>query len=139
MEWIWLILIIIVLFLDVRTSNVLLSWLAIGFLVALFVSPYVDFQYQLLIAVGLGIIFIIIGNNISKKYIKKNIKNEPILVDKYIGKSFIAETEIGQETQHKVNGIYWMLINEGPIIHAGEHFKVIEIRENKLVVIGEEK
>jgi len=113
--------------------------LAIGFLVALFASPYVDIQYQLLIAVVLGIIFIIIGNNISKKYIKKNIKNEPILVDKYIGKSFIAEKEIGPQTQHKVNGIYWMLINEGPVIHEGEHFKVVEIRENKLVVIGEEK
>ena len=139
MEWIWLILIIIVVFLDVRTSNVLFSWLAIGFLVALFASPYVDFQYQLLIAVVLGIIFIIIGNNISRRYIKKNIKNEPILVDKYIGKSFIAETEIGLVTQHKVNGIYWKLINEGPVIHVGERFKIIEIRENKLVVIGEEK
>ena len=139
MEWIWLILIIIVVFLDVRTSNVLFSWLAIGFLVALFASPYVDFQYQLLIAVVLGIIFIIIGNNISRRYIKKNIKNEPILVDKYIGKSFIAETEIGLVTQHKVNGIYWKLINEGPVIHVGERFKINEIRENKLVVIGEEK
>lgn len=139
MEWIWLILIVIVIVLDISTSNVLLSWLAIGFLVALFASPYVDFQYQLLIAVVLGIIFIIIGNNISRRYIRKNINNEPILVDKYIGKSFIAEAEIGPETQHKVNGIYWMLINEGPVIHEGERFKVIEIRENKLVVIGEEK
>lgn len=139
MEWIWLILIVIVVVVDISTSNVLLSWLSIGFLAALFASPYVDFQYQLLIALVLGIIFIIIGNNISKKYIKKNIKNEPILVDKYIGKSFVAETEIGPETQHKVNGIYWMLINEGSVIHEGERFKVIEIRENKLVVIGEEK
>lgn len=139
MELIWLLLIVIVVILDISTSNVLLSWLAIGFLAALFASQYVGFQYQLLIAVVLGIIFIIVGNNISRKYIKKNIKNEPILVDKYIGKSFTAETEIGPETQHKVNGIYWMLINEGPVIHEGEHFKVVEIRENKLVVIGEEK
>jgi len=139
MEWIWLLLIVIVVIVDISTSNVLLSWLAIGFIVALFASQYVDFQYQLLIAAVLGIFFIIIGNNVSRKYIKKNIKNEPILVDKYIGKSFLAEEEIGPVTQHKVNGIYWMLINEGPVIHVGEHFKVIEIRENKLVVVGEEK
>lgn len=139
MEWIWLLLIVIVIVVDISTSNILLSWLAIGFIAALIASGYVDFQYQLLIAAVLGIFFILIGNNITRKYIKKNIKNEPILVDKYIGKSFVAEVEIGPEAQQKVNGIYWTLINEGQVIHVGEHFKVIEIRESKLVVIGEEK
>ena len=59
-------------------------------------------------------------------------------MDKYIGQSFVADKEISHETQHKVNGIYWMLINEGPVIHEGEHFRVVEIRENKLVIIKEE-
>ena len=138
MNWIWVLLVVIVIVLDIATSNVIFSWLSIGFAAAFIASGFLDFQYQAIIAFVLGIIFILIGNNITKKYIRKNINNEPILVDKYIGQLYVADKDIAHDTQHKVNGIYWMLINEGPVIHEGEHFRVVEIRENKLVIIKEE-
>jgi membrane protein implicated in regulation of membrane protease activity len=138
MNWIWLLLIVIVVVLDIATSNVLFSWLGIGFLVAWIVSPFVVFGDQVIIAFTLGIILLLVGNRISRKYIRKNIQTTPILVDKIVGKVFEAEYEITKETKHKINGIYWTLVNDGPPIAAGEHFKVVEIANNKLMVKKEE-
>lgn len=139
MNWIWLILIILVVSFDIATSNILLSWLSIGFVVAWLSGFYLNFTYQVLIATVLGVIFIGIGSNISGKYIRNKIKNEPILVDKFVGKVYRADVDIQHETQHKINGIYWNLVNEGEPIHAGECFRVVGIKENKLSVVKEEK
>ena len=139
MNWIWLVLIIVVVAFDVVTSNVLLSWLMVGFVAALLAGFYVEFTYQVLIAVVLGIVFLGIGNSISEKYIRNRIKNEPILVDKIVGQVFTAEDRIERASQQKINGIYWAIVNDGETILPGESFRVVGIKENKLTVVKEEK
>jgi len=139
LNWIWLVLIIVVVAFDVVTSNVLLSWLMVGFVAAWLAGFYVEFTYQVLIAVVLGIVFLGIGNSISEKYIRNRIKNEPILVDKIVGQVFTAEDRIERASQQKINGIYWAIVNDGETILPGESFRVVGIKENKLTVVKEEK
>ena len=138
MNWIWLIRIIVVAVLDLMTSNVLFSWIGIGFLAAWLAGFYVDFWIQMLIAFLIGLVALIIGNRISRKYIKRNIPNDPILVDKIIGNTFIAEKEITGSAQQKVNGIYWNLKNIGEPVKPGERFSVLKIEDNKLIIRKEE-
>ena len=138
MNWFWLLLIIAVVILDIMTSNILFSWLGLGFLAAWLSGFYLDLSYQILIAFLIGFASILIGNRITKKYIRKNIHNDPILVDKIVGKSFRADHVIELEAQHKINGIYWNVLNEGPRILEGETFSVLEIRQNKLIIRKEE-
>lgn len=138
MNWFWLLLIIAVVIIDIMTSNILFSWLGLGFLAAWLSSFYLDLSYQILIAFVIGFASILAGNRITKRYIRKNIHNDPILVDKIVGKSFIADHIIELESQHKINGIYWNVRNEGPRILEGETFSVLEIRQNKLIIRKEE-
>lgn len=138
MNWIWLLLIIAVIVIDIMTSNILFSWLGLGFFTAWLAGYYLELPYQILIAFLIGAVSIVIGNRVTRKYIRKNIHNDPILVDKIVGKSFTAEHEIENETQHKINGIYWNVKNEGPIIHQGDTFSVLEIRQNRLIIRKEE-
>lgn len=134
MNWIWLVLVVLLVAFDIATSDILLSWLAVAFVFAWLLGFTLEFQYQVMVAAGLGTVLLLIGNHVSKKYIRKNIQNTPILVDKIIGNTFTAETEIQGNAQQKVNGIYWQVVNEGPAIAPGDRFKVLEIKENKLIV-----
>jgi len=138
MNWIWLLLIIAVIVIDIMTSNILFSWLGLGFFIAWLAGYYLELPYQILIAFLIGAVSIVIGNRVTRKYIRKNIHNDPILVDKIVGKSFRAEHDIESETQHKINGIYWNVKNDGPIIHQGDTFSVVEIRQNRLIIRKEE-
>jgi membrane protein implicated in regulation of membrane protease activity len=110
----------------------------VGFVAAWLAGFYVEFTYQVLIAVVLGIVFLGIGNSISEKYIRNRIKNEPILVDKIVGQVFTAEDKIERSSQQKINGIYWAIVNDGETILPGESFRVVGIKENKLTVVKEE-
>lgn len=135
MGWVWIILIVFVVILDIGTSNILFSWLSIGFMAAAVLDLFkIEFGIQVLVAGILGVIFIIIGNIVSRKYIKNNIQNKPVLIDKIIGNSFIAEKDIEKLSQQKVNGIYWFLINQGETIKKSEKFIVTKIEKNKLVI-----
>lgn len=138
MNWIWLILIIVVVVLDLMTSNILFSWIGLGFLIAWLAGFYVDLWMQMLIAFLVGLVSLYIGNKISRKYIKRNIPSDPILVDKIVGHSFIAEMEIYDSAQHKINGIYWNLKNIGEPLQPGDRFSVLKIEENKLIIRKEE-
>jgi len=138
MHWIWFILIVFVVALDLATSNILLSWLSLGFLPAWILGFYVDFWIQAVVALLIGFIALFYGNRLSKKYIRQNISTDPILLDKYIGHSFVAEHAIAYNAQHKVNGIYWQVRNIGHHIQVGDRCSIVAIEENKLIIRKEE-
>lgn len=132
----WICLIVIAVLIDLITTNVMFSWLTFGFIAAIIanIQGY-DLTFQILLASIIGIISFAIGSYLSRKYIKKNINNTPILTDKIIGTIVTADKFIDESAQHKVNGIYWTVVNEGVEIKPGENFKVDEIRNNKLYII----
>lgn len=138
MMWFWAALMVLVVVLDMATSNILYSWMGLGFLTALVAASFgLPLPVQIILACLVGSVSFVIGSFISRRYIKRNIDQTPILTDKIIGTVHTAEIEIGEETQYKINGIYWFLRNEGPTIFPGEQFRIIGIKNNRLYVVKE--
>lgn len=138
MIWIWAALIVVVVILDMTTSNILYSWMGLGFLAAIFAgSLNASIPFQIVTACLVGSVAFVIGSNISRKYLRKSIDQTPILTDKIIGTVHTADKEIGEEVQYKINGIYWLLRNEGPTIEKGEQFRIIGIKNNRLYIVKE--
>lgn len=134
----WALLIVAVVILDMITSNILYSWMSLGFLAAIFVNAIGGgIPAQIITACIVGAIAFVFGSFISRKYMNRNIDQTPILTDKIVGTLHIAEIEINRETQYKINGIYWLLRNEGPVIHPGDQFRIIGIKNNRLHVVKE--
>ena len=138
MVWIWAALIVVVVILDMTTSNILYSWMGLGFLSAIFADSLgASVPAQIVIACLVGSVAFVLGSWVSRKYLRKNIDQTPILTDKIIGTLHTADKEIEEETQYKINGIYWLLRNEGPTIHVGEQFRIIGIKNNRLYIVKE--
>ena len=134
----WALLIVAVVILDMITSNILYSWMSLGFLAAIVVSAAGGgLPAQIITSCIIGAIAFVIGSFISRKYMNRNIDQTPILTDKIVGTLHIADIEINRETQYKINGIYWLLRNEGPVIHSGDQFRIIGIKNNRLHVVKE--
>lgn len=138
MVWLWAVLIVVVVILDMTTSNILYSWMGLGFLAAIFADSLgVGVPGQIVTACLFGSVAFVFGSWISRKYLRRNIDQTPILTDKIIGTLHTADKDIFEETQYKINGIYWLLRNEGPTIHVGEQFRIIGIKNNRLYVVKE--
>ncbi|MFB0918423.1 MAG: NfeD family protein [Clostridiaceae bacterium] len=138
MTLLWVILIAIVIVLDMTTSNILYSWMSLGFVAALVVQSFgFGSSAQIMTACIVGALSFIVGSYISNKYIKTTIDPSPILIDKIIGTTHTANKIIGEETQYKINGIYWTLKNEGPDLEIGEKFRIVGIKSNKLYITKE--
>lgn len=132
---IWIGLIVIAVVVDLLTSNIMFSWLVVGFLLAIIgglfgLSP----DIQIIIACGIGVIVFMVGSRLSRNYLTKNIIYTPVPTNKLIGTEVVSEKRIETSAQHKVNGIYWTVYNEGPLILEGDRFRVIAINNNKLIV-----
>jgi len=133
-NWIWLLLTAFVIVIDFLTSDFVYSWLIIGFIPAFLLGFFVVFPVQVFIAVMIGGISIVLGLKYSRKYIKKNIKQEKLMMGKYLGQEFVANIDIIKEEQMKVNGVYWRVKNIGSPIISGESFIVVDIENNKLII-----
>ena len=101
---------------------------------SIFIRFYSTISVQVFIAVIVGGISIVLGLKYSRKYIKKNIKQEKLMMGKYIGQEFVANIDIAKEEQMKVNGVYWRVKNIGSQIASGESFVVVDIENNKLII-----
>ncbi|WP_291580893.1 NfeD family protein [Clostridium sp. UBA6640] len=133
-NWIWLLLTAFVIVIDFLTSDFVYSWLIIGFIPAFLLGFFVVFPAQVFIAVMAGGISIVLGLKYSRKYIKKNIKQEKLMMGKYLGQEFVANIDIIKEEQMKVNGVYWRVKNISSPIISGESFIVVDIENNKLII-----
>lgn len=136
LNWIWFALTIFVIIIDITTSSFTFSWLAIGFIPAFIAGFFIGFTSQIWIALVIGIIAIIYGLKVSKKYITKNLPKEKLLVGKYEGKQFTADFNLqpNRECRIKVNEVYWTARNTGEEISLGDIYTVINIEENKLII-----
>lgn len=129
----WVILIIVAIAADIVTSSFLLSFLAIGPLVACILSLLgIPFSIQAIVALVIGIISVSLGYPWAKKKFKANVKSIPLMEETYIGRIMTANEEIDQKASIKVDGIYWTVINKGQLIRKGEKFKIVSIEGTKL-------
>jgi membrane protein implicated in regulation of membrane protease activity len=134
LNWIWFGLTLFVLLIDLLTSNFTYSWLSLGFIPAFFLGFFFSFEIQVAVALVIGVISLIYGLRVSKKYINLNMTQEKLLMGKYIGREFTAEDKIEKEGRVKVNEVFWFVRNIGETIDKGDAYVVVEVKDNKLII-----
>lgn len=138
--WIaWLIIIILLTFLEVATVNLVSIWFVMSAIVSLFVSFAIDsFYIQFAIFVCLGIILMLL----TRPYLVKKLTNkkESTNLDRVIGAEGIVTEEITKLKvgEVKVDGKRWSAISN-ELIKVGEEVIIERIDGVKLVVRKKEK
>lgn len=134
MSLFWLIVILILTFIEIITINLVTIWYVASAIVALIASFFIkDFTLQVAIFVLLGTIFLITTRKTLNKFLKEKKQNTNI--DRIIGMiGFVVETiqkdKIGAV---KVDGKVWSAYADKNI-EEGKNVKVLEINSTKLKV-----
>ena len=138
--FLWLAIAASVILLDILTSNFLFVWFAVGAFAAMIADRFgLAIGMQIVIFLLINLITVSIGYPIVRKKYKVGAKRVPLMEEKYIGRSFIAEENIERHGRVRIDGIYWGVINNGERINKGEKYKIISIEGIKLVIIKEEE
>lgn len=132
--FLWAVIIIAAVTIDICSSNLLFVWFGIGALVAILLNVLgVPFVVQVIVFVLLGIILTLIFYPIFKKKLKE-IPKTLTREEEMIGKAFIAKTDIESTGSVMIDGTYWTVINEGKAIKAGESFIITGIVGTKFTI-----
>lgn len=133
--WIvWLLIILILTFVEVVTVNLVSIWFIASALVSLIVSCFYDNYFvQFAIFVILGVILLITTKKFLNGLLKSN--NEKTNLDRIIGGFGIVTSKIGKNLngEVKVDGKYWTAICDEPV-ESGEEVVVLKIDGVKLIV-----
>lgn len=135
MEWFWLMLFAIFLFLEATTFNLITIWFAVGALGAFIVSYFTnDFLIQCLIFTLTAMITLILTKPLVKKLLKGHEKVKTNL-DSVIGKIGIVEVEIKPNSIGRVEvaGKDWAAKSD-KMIKKGRKVEVLAIEGVKLIV-----
>ena len=125
--FLWAVIIIAAVTIDICSSNLLFVWFGLGALVAILLNVLgISFVVQLISFVLIGIIATLIFYPIFKKKLKE-IPKTLTREEEIIGKEFIANTDIEDTGSVMIEGIYWTVINEGKAIKTGEKFIITGI------------
>lgn len=135
LTWLWIIVAIAMVGIDLATSAFLFSWIGLGAVVAMFANLFkLSFLVQVILFGVVSLIAIGIGYPWAKKKFKASIRTTPLMEETYIGMIFDSGEKIEEAAQIKVSGIYWAAINEGEIIEKGDKFIITGIQGNKFTI-----
>lgn len=132
---VWILVAIFVIAIDVVTSSFIFMWFSIGALVAIILSLLsVSITWQIVAFLVVGVATVSIGYPWAKKKFKADVNHVPTMEQTYIGRTMIAEEDMGETSKIKVSGIYWTAYNKGKVINKGEQYTITGIEGNKLIV-----
>lgn len=134
----WLIAFVVLLFIELITVNLVTIWFAIGAIIALISSFFIDsFMYQMIIFVITSIIALIVTRPLMKKF--KGFSIVPTNSDRVIGKigEVTKKIEKNKYGEVKIFGNTWTAYSNSEI-DVGCRVKVLEIEGVKLIVEKEE-
>lgn len=137
--WIlWLIVIIVLTFLEIITVNLVSIWFIASAIISLFMSFFVDsFSIQFAVFVILGLVLMLLTRPYLVKKFAKN--KEPTNLDRVIGMRGIVSEDIdGVVGEVKVDGKRWSAISTQKI-KSGSTVIVDAIDGVKLIVRKEEE
>lgn len=133
--YIWIAVIVLGVVADIMSSLMIFIWFSLGALVATVANILgASMGVQVILFFAVSVLGIVIGYPMARKMIKKSVKQKDTMENSYIGEVFVAENDIKDSGQLKVNGIYWTVINTGDIIRKNEKLKVTGIKGTKLMV-----
>ncbi len=133
-QWLWLLIIVGALGVDLATSNIFFVSFSLGGLLALiaqWLGAAPMLQYILFTAVS--------GTCLAVGYpvVKKALRRAPRKVtpdQHFIGREITLEEEIERKGVLKIDGVYWTVKNEGPPIQKGEKAQIVGVEGNKIVI-----
>ena len=134
MGYIWLIIIILLVFVEVMTINLTTIWFVVSGLVALLLSFFVDnFFIQFLVFTIGGILLLITTRPILEKLIKEH--KESTNLDRIIGMTGIVTEKIEKNNngEVKVDGKRWTAYAD-EVIDIESTVKILEINGVKIKV-----
>lgn len=131
---IWIIIFLVLLFIELVTINLVSIWFAIGALASAISTCFTDnITIQIIIFIVVSVIALIITKPIVKKLRVRKI--EPTNLDRIIGKEGVVTKEISKNTYGEVNvkGSIWTATSKKEI-KKGASIKVLKIEGVKLLV-----
>ncbi|MBQ8131747.1 MAG: NfeD family protein [Bacilli bacterium] len=140
MTMFWGVLFLIFLFIELVTINLVTIWFAIGSLITLFVTIFIECNVfvQTIIFIVTSLISLIVTKPLLRKF--KVVNFEPTNSDRYIGKKgdVIKRITPKEKGEVKVLGTVWTAISD-ETLEVGDEIEVIKIDGVKLIVKKEEK
>lgn len=134
MTMFWGLAFLVFIVIELATVNLVTIWFAVGSLITLFVSLYVDSEImQIIIFIIASLVSLIVTKPIASKLKIRNI--EPTNSDRYVGKSGEVTKKITpkEKGEVKVLGTIWTAISD-ETLEVGEEIKVKKIDGVKLIV-----
>lgn len=137
MQYLWLLILVGAIVVEVMTAGLVSIWFVPAALVAMVLAFFnVPFYLQVVVFLGLSLILIVLSRTIWKKY--TSVKPlEPTNTDVLMGQlAVVTETidNVNALGEVKINGQRWSARStDGSIIENGETVKVISIEGVKLI------
>ena len=131
---IWLIVFLVLLFIEIVTVNLVSIWFAIGALVSFIISIFIDnITIELTAFVAVSVLTLLLTKGLVNKIKNKNI--EKTNLDRVIGKIGIVTTPITklEPGEVKVDGKKWSAISNKKI-NVGSKVEILSIDGVKLLV-----
>ena len=119
---------------ELATVNLVTIWFAVGSLITLFVSLYIDSEItQIIIFIIASLVSLVVTKPIASKLKIRNI--EPTNSDRYVGKNGEVTKKITpkEKGEVKVLGTIWTAVSD-ETLEVGEEIKVKKIDGVKLIV-----
>jgi membrane protein implicated in regulation of membrane protease activity len=138
MPWIWGVIFVITLIIELQSADLDAIWFSIGALVTLIVNlifPKLSLVWQLLIFIIVTVILLLtIGKWVKKKFKSKNIStNSDALVGKEI--TILEDCNEFDKGSGTINDVIWTTIcQSGHSLKKGDQAIIVAIEGNKLVV-----
>lgn len=134
MTMFWGLAFLVFIVIELATVNLVTIWFAVGSLITLFVSLYVESEImQIIIFIIASLVSLIITKPIASKLKIRNI--EPTNSDRYVGKNGEVTKKITpkEKGEVKVLGTIWTAVSD-ETLEVGEEIKVKKIDGVKLIV-----
>ena len=143
MPWIWGIIFIVTLVIELETSDIDAIWFSVGALVTLIVIlffPQLGLIWQLLIFICTTVLLILtIGRWAKKRFRTKNISTN---ADALVGREILILEDCNEfdKGSGTINDVVWTTIcQSGNSLKKGDHAIVVAIEGNKLIVKTKEE
>ncbi len=143
MEWIWLCLAILLVIVELVTTQLVCVWFALSAMVtatitAIFKDMGFGIAWQIVVFVLLSIALLFATRPLVKKLLKRRSEKQKTNLELYIGKEAVVVEDIDNikgEGAVKINGIVWSArTNDGSPLKRDEIVIFKEINGNKAIV-----
>ena len=136
MIWVWSVLFILTLVVEIVTVELVSVWFAVGSLIAFILALCkVGTTVQIIVFLAVSIVLLASLRWVCMKALKNS--KEKTNLDSLVGKIFKLTKSIEEENpgEIKVNGVIWRVVEKnGELAELGKKVKIVEVQGNKFLV-----